>query len=303
LVVSLPVGLAVPAAGDEFVGRWDINIPMRDGRTRACWLEVTRDGEKLKARFLAGSASPFELKKFSLEEGELRWEHLSGRPPDQFTTAYRARVKDGQLEGTVTPGNQAPISWTGVRAPVWPDKFPKKKPGRPIALFNGKDLSGWLPQVPSRPLRWTVKDGAMANDPPANNIYSERKFQDFKLEVEFNVSAHGNSGIYLRGRHEIQVLDDFGRQPDEHSHGAIYGFIAPRVNAGRQAGEWQTLEATLIGNRVTVVLNGVKIHDNVAIPAITGGALDANEAQPGPIMLQGDHEGIMYRKVVVTPLE
>ena len=127
-------------------------------------------------------------------------------------------------------------------------------------------------------------------------------FSDFKLEVEYNVAPHSNSGIYLRGRYEIQVLDDFGRLPDPHGNGAIYGFLTPRVNASRPAGEWQRVEATFIANRVTVTLNGVRILEDEEVPGITRGALDGREEEPGPIMLQGDHGPVQYRKVVVTPL-
>jgi hypothetical protein len=170
-------------------------------------------------------------------------------------------------------------------------------------LFNGKDVSGWLGQDPGRPLGWSVKDGILMNQGKgANNIYSTQKFNDFQLEVEFNVDPKSNSGVYLRGRYEIQVLDGFGRPLDIHSQGALYGFIVPAVNADKPAGEWQTYEITLIANRVTVILNGAKIIDNGEVPGITGGALDANEKGPGPIMLQGDHGRVQFRKVRITPL-
>jgi hypothetical protein len=83
---------------------------------------------------------------------------------------------------------------------------------------------------------------------------------------------------------------------------AVYAWVAPKVNASKAPGEWQSVKATIVGNRVTVVLNGQTVHDNTEIQAITGGALDANETEPGPIMLQGDHGKVWFRKIVVTPI-
>jgi hypothetical protein len=199
--------------------------------------------------------------------------------------------------------NGETLSWSGVRAPVWPASPPKRKPGKPLDLFNGKDVSGWLCQDPRRPMGWFVKDGILQNEgKQANNIYTQQKFNDFKLEVEFNVDPESNSGVYLRGRYEIQILDSPGRPLDVHSQGALYGFIVPAVRADKPAGEWQTYEITLIANRVTVILNGIKIIDDGEVPGITGGALDADEKGPGPILLQGDHGRVQFRKVRLTPL-
>ena len=143
----------------------------------------------------------------------------------------------------------------------------------------------------------------MTNEPKGNNLVSKEKFTDFRLDAEYKVSPKGNSGIYLRGRYEMQVLDDAGRTDDrEHGHMSIYSAKAPLVNASKAADEWQTVQITVVGNCVSATLNGQKIHDNSKIARITGGALDAKETEPGPIMIQGDHEKVWYRKVVVTPI-
>jgi hypothetical protein len=150
---------------------------------------------------------------------------------------------------------------------------------------------------------WYVKDGILQNEGKgSNNIYSEQKFNDFNLHVEFNVDPQSNSGVYLRGRYEIQVLDDYDRPLDIHSQAALYGFIVPAAKASKHAGEWQTFDITIITNHVTVIENGTKVIDNGEIPGITGGALDANEKGPGPIMLQGDHGKVQFRTVRLTPL-
>jgi len=144
----------------------------------------------------------------------------------------------------------------------------------------------------------------MSNGSGANNLLSDATFQDFKLEAEYRLGEGTNSGFYLRGRYELQVLADYGDtdgRPD-FAHMAIYGRTPPRVNASKPIGEWQVMEAVIVANRVTVTLNGQRVHDNAVIEGITGGALDTNESAPGPILVQGDHSGVWIRKVVVTPI-
>jgi hypothetical protein len=121
------------------------------------------------------------------------------------------------------------------------------------------------------------------------------------LHVEFKYPEDSNSGIYLRGRYEVQIQDDFGKEPFERNISGVYGFIAPTENAARKAGEWQSMDITLLGRYVTVMLNDQKVIDHQEIPGITGGALDSNEGEPGPIFIQGDHGPISFRSVVVTP--
>ena len=130
---------------------------------------------------------------------------------------------------------------------------------------------------------------------------TERKFTDFKLQAQFRYPRGSNSGIYLRGRYEVQIEDNHGEEPDSHKIGGIYGFLTPCTNAGKEPGEWQTVEVTLVGRTVTVVLNGERVIDRQAIPGITGGALECNEGEPGPIMLQGDHGSVEFRKLTLTP--
>jgi Domain of Unknown Function (DUF1080) len=288
---------------DLFLGRWDITATgPKEGLPRFCWLELRRDQGVLKGRFNAGGGAVFDLPEVAIERGELRFQYPRGSAPNVTQQVWRATMKGAGLAGTAEANGQM-LSWTGVRGPVWPSNPPSRKPGQTIDLFNGKDLSGWLGQDPGRPLGWFVKDGVLMNqNKEANNIYTRQKFNDFKLEVEFNVDPKSNSGVYLRGRYEIQVLDGYGRPLDVHSQGALYGFIVPTVNADKPAGEWQTYEITFIANRVTVILNGTKIIDNGEVPGITGGALDANETEAGPIMLQGDHGRVQFRKVRLTPL-
>ena len=121
------------------------------------------------------------------------------------------------------------------------------------------------------------------------------------MHVEFRYPAGSNSGVYLRGRYEVQIEDTAGLPPAVDHLGAIYGFLEPSVDVARKAGEWQSFDVTLAGRHVTVILNGETIIANRVIPGITGAALDSNESAPGPLMLQGDHGPIEFRKIIVRP--
>jgi hypothetical protein len=197
------------------------------------------------------------------------------------------------IEGTVTGMDGVDRKFTAERKVTWAE---------PIAVFNGKNLDGWKPLGDPAKSGWKAIDGVMVNTKGGSaNIVTTSKFRDFKLHVEFKVPEGGNSGVYLRGRHEIQVADSAGKKPDWHGCGSIYSRIAPSENACKPASEWQTFDVTLLGNYVTVVHNGKTIIDNQEIEGITGGAIDSDEMAPGPIYLQGDHGEIAYRKIILTP--
>ena len=300
LLLALGCFTLVSAQGDEaFLGKWNITATTPAGNV-PYWLEVKRENNTLVGYFLNRGGSVFKLPEIKVENGELTW-----TAPDktQSPPVHRAKVVNGKLQGTLTTA-KGTINWVGVRPPKWKpaNANAKHKFGRPVELFDGKSLASWDVQFKGRPLGWSVVDGAMTNEEKANNLVSKQKFQDFKIEAEYKLAGHSNSGIYLRRRYELQVLDDYGKPPESHGHMAIYSRVQPLVNASLPAGEWQRMEATIVGNRVTVILNGKKMHDNVVLEGITGGALDADEGAPGPIMLQGDHGKVWFRKVIVTPI-
>jgi hypothetical protein len=173
--------------------------------------------------------------------------------------------------------------------------------GAPITLFNGRDFGGWTFDNPAKASSWVVEEGCLVNKSAGSNIATERSFQDFKLHIEVNCPSNANSGVYLRGRYEVQIEDDSIQEPPSHHMGAIYGFLAPVPEQPRRSGVWQTFDITLVGRLVTVVQNGQTIINQQEIPGITGGAINSHEESPGPIYLQGDHGGIAYRKIVLTP--
>jgi len=292
----------IHADNKAFLGRWNLTGTGADSGN-VYWLEVTDEGGQLAGMFLNRGGSPVKLASIAVEGDELVFTTAppaEGRPGQTF----KAKRKGDGLEGSTTVGGTRTIAFTGARPPKWPaaNADGKHTYGKPVELFDGKSLDTWGLQIANRPSGWSVVDGAMTNEKGANNLVSKQTFKDFKINAEYKIEPESNSGIYLRGRYELQVLDDYGKPPETHGHMAIYAWVAPAVNATKPAGEWQVMEAVLVGNKVTVTLNGQKVHDNATIQAITGGALDANETQPGPIMLQGDHGKVWYRKVTITPI-
>lgn len=296
-------GVAAAGSDDAFLGRWDITATgSQSGLPANCWLELQRDAGALKGRFNSGQGAVFNLPRLAIEGGKLTFQYPEGHPPKVTQQIWQATMKNGALVGTADTEGQK-LSFKGVRGPAWPATPPRRTPGKPIDLFNGHDVSNWLCQNPNHAMGWFVKDAILMNvGRNACNIYTRQKFRDFNLDVEFNVDRQSNSGVYLRGRYEIQILDGYNRPMDVHSQGSLYGFTMPSSKAVKPAGEWQTYKITLIANHLTVIMNGVKILDNIEVPGITGGALDADEKDPGPIMLQGDHGKVQFRKVRLTPL-
>jgi len=187
----------------------------------------------------------------------------------------------------------------------------KVKFGKEIKLFNGKDLTGWRMINPDQPNGFKVVNGELVNDPVQpedgshlyyGNLRTEQEFEDFNLKLEVNVPEGNNSGVYLRGLYEIQVVDSYGKEVDPHNMGALYSRITPSVAAEKPAGEWQTFDITLYKRHVTVIFNGKKIIDNEPVHGPTGGAISSDVFAPGPIFLQGDHGNVSYRNIVLTPI-
>jgi hypothetical protein len=292
------------AADSDFNGRWDITSQSQ--RPRASWVELTGVGTpNASGKFVSAyNGDMNKIDGIALENGELRfWFNIPNRKTGN--PVYRARLVNGKLEGTVeTEGSTAaPVKWVGVRTPVITDKDDGSwKEAKPVELFNGKDVSGWKALNPSTEMKWTVQDGVLRNAPPTTDIVSEQKFWNFKLHVDFRIVEHSNSGIGLRGRYEIQILEDYGRPPNTHGAAALYSRVAPSVNASKPPGEWQSYDIRLVGRTLTVVHNGTKVLDHVEVEGLTAIANNADEAEPGPFIVQGDHSYVEIKKFTVTPL-
>jgi hypothetical protein len=285
------------------VGRWDVALRDAKGAELPSWFEVRQSGYRtLVGDYVGtvGSARPIARVDFDESTGKFCF-----AVPPQWERRLDDVVFEGKLDGDVLRGETVDaegkrLAWEARRAPLLKRAKPPEW-AEPIELFNGRDLAGWKPRWPERKNGWIVRDGLLANANPGNDLVTDRPFTDFKLRAEFRYPPKSNSGIYLRGRYEFQIEDTFAQEADSHKIGGIYGFLTPSINAGKPAGEWQTIEITLVGRAVTVALNGERVIDRQSIPGITGGALDSREAEPGPILLQGDHGPIEFRKLTLTP--
>jgi hypothetical protein len=283
-----------------FLGRWDLTLKA-PGREYPSWLELREENGQLKAQMVGrwGNARP-------LPSAELSNGHLKFVSPKEEEDSKTDMVFEGTLGGKILSGTtNAPDGktwqWTGRRAPVLKRTSPPNW-ASPIPLFNGRDLTGWHEDKPGASPAWKVENGTLITPGNGPELINDSKFEDFKLHVEFNCGPESNSGVYLRGRYEVQIETDSVAEPPSHHTGGVYGFLAPTPELPRKPAEWQTYDITLIGRVVTVVQNGKTIIDNKEIPGITGGALDSHEELPGPIYLQGTEKGhVMFRSIVITP--
>jgi Domain of Unknown Function (DUF1080) len=284
-----------------FLGCWDLTLKSPD-REYPSWLEVRLEGGQWKADMVGrwGNARP--LPKVELANGKLTFVSPKDEEAAPADMVFEGTLVGKTLSGTVNGPDGKAWQWTGRRAPALkPSGEPKW--GKPIPLFNGKDLSGWKMEGPGRTL-WKVENGNLITPGKGPELINDSKFEDFKLHVEFKADANSNSGVYLRGRYEVQVETDSAEEPPSHHTGGVYGFLAPVPELPRKPGEWQTFDITLNGRWITVVQNGQTIIDHKEIPGITGGALDSHEELAGPIYLQGSEKGrVAYRSIVITPAE
>ncbi|MDO1512869.1 DUF1080 domain-containing protein [Maribacter confluentis] len=306
---------------NSFIGTWGFDI-VGGG---VGWLKVHEqqgilDGELL---WIGGSILPvadiYLVDENTLIVTRTSEQKLKGTDRKHIKTwTLRITKMNDTIAGTMTgptwgeSGEQVNY-FTGKRMPA-PGAAPdlsSVKYGKPIKLFNGKNMAGWKPIDPKRPNGFKVVNGTMQNVPiqPENgehiyygNLRTEQEFGDFNLKLEVNVPKGNNSGVYLRGLYEIQVVDSYGLELDSHNMGAVYSRVTPSENAEKPGGEWQTLDITLVNRHITVILNGKKIVDNAPAEGPTGGAISSDVFSPGPIYLQGDHGNVTYRNIVLTPV-
>jgi hypothetical protein len=284
--------------GHPLEGKWNLTID-QEGEKLPSWLEIRHSGTNtLIGRFTYafGSARPVaEIEKhgelFSFEIPP-QWE------PGASNMEFEGKIVGDGLAGTMIYVDGKTYNWTATKSPKLP-YYENAKEGKTVKLFNGKNLNGWEMKTGNQ---WAVLDGVLTSAKPGVNLISEEKFNDFKLHAEFRYPEGSNSGMYLRGRYEVQIADNIGLEPSSIYFGGIYGLLTPNENAAMKTGEWQTYDITLIGRRVTIVANGKTVIANQNIEAMTGGALDNNEAEAGPIMIQGDHGPVEFRKLEITPL-
>jgi hypothetical protein len=287
---------ALATSDDNFESRWDMVVTPKAANAKAYpgWMELGLKDGASAVRIQPRSGSAFYAKQFTVKDTHLSVQWDSG------ATTWELDLKDDKLIGVEKHGANVFADLVGVRAPLLKGNPPKAwTAAEPI--FNGKDLTGWEPTDAAAANHWKVKDGELVNESKGANLKTTRKFDDFKLHIEYNCPDDGNSGIYLRGRYEVQVEYEKVDANDKfHSIGSVYSMLSPEVELPRKPGTWESFDITLVGRWLTVVRNGVKTIDNREIAGTTGGALDSNEGEPGPFYIQGDHTGGMkYRNITI----
>jgi hypothetical protein len=294
------------AAGDgasPFAGRWDITLKT-PAHAYGLWLQLDQQQGQWKATLVSrwGNARP--LPQVGISQGELTFTSPKDEENSTKDMVFKAKLEAGKLVGTAIAPDGAVWHWVGERAPSLERPAPAHW-GSPQPLFNGKNLDGWhehsINPFPESGDHWKVSNGILVKPANAPELATDRKVQNFKLHLEFNCGPKSNSGVYLRGRYELQIENESEDEPPSHHTGGLYGYLAPHPELPRTTGVWQTYDTTLVGRRVTVVQNGQTVIDNQEIPGITGGAVDSHEALPAPLMLQGSEKGqVSFRNITIA---
>jgi Domain of Unknown Function (DUF1080) len=278
-------------------GRWDITIDV-EGKMLPSWLEVHRSGLRtLVGEFVGSGGSARPISKVNFTNGYFSFSIPPQWEKEDSDLVVNGALRDDSISGNMKFSNGKRYNYVGVRAPSLSQKA-QPVWGKPITLLNGTNLDGWHALGNNQ---WIVDSGFLRSTHKGANLVTDSTFIDFKLHIEFRYPKGSNSGVYLRGRYEVQIEDLGGQEPVKNEWGSIYGFIAPTEMVAKGADQWQSFDIMLVGRMVTVVANGITIICNQEIPGITGGALDCNEGRPGPILLQGDHEPIDFRNIILTP--
>jgi hypothetical protein len=280
----------------DVIGRWDITVHSSERGTPS-WLEIQLSGfSTLVGRFVGGGGSARPISKINYNQGKISFSIPPQWEKEDKDLTVEGTLQGDSLVGTMVAPNGKEYQWVGRRAP----SLKRAKPpvwGAPVSIFNGHDLKGWHANGNNQ---WLAEGGVLHSPHSGANILTDGKYSDFKLHIEFRCPAGSNSGVYLRGRYEVQIEDGEGLHPAFDQISGVYGFLTPSENASKGAGVWQTYDITLVGRMVTVVFNGKTVICNQEIPGITGGALDSREGEPGSIYLQGDHGPIEYRNIRIA---
>jgi hypothetical protein len=280
-------------------GRWDITITM-DGKENPSWLEVRHSGHhSWVGHFVGVWGSSRPISKITISGNKFSFAIPPQWEQGNEDMSFEGTLERERLSGSVTFPDGKKYSYTGVRAPALRSQA-KGTWEKPVSLIQANSIKGWHALGENQ---WVVEQGILKSPKSGANLVTDESFKDFKLHVEFRYPKGSNSGVYLRGRYEVQISDSKGKEPLSVEFGGVYGFVSPSEQAAKDPGEWQTYDITLIGRMITLVANGKPIITNQEIPGITGGALDSREGEAGPLMLQGDHGPIEFRNITITPMK
>jgi len=297
---------------DPVMGNWSAKLPY-DSMSAGSFIFTRGEGGAAKAFVLYRWGSPEECKDVKVEGNRFSFNHPYGQRYEGLVIGDRLIGRIASYDAKKGEVIDKWLPFEGTRNPRIPEgvKTSDAKLGKPIDLLKD-GLDGWKTMDPNAKFGWTFKDGVLSNTlglkPDGSwagggaNLMSKRAdFYDFNLEYDVRVPKKSNSGVYLRGRFEIQVVDSYGQPVDRHNMAAYYGRVVPRVAAEKKPGEWQHVSVTLYRQHLTVVLNGQTIIENAPVEGVTGGAIDANLFAAGPIYLQGDHSDADFKNMILRP--
>lgn len=317
----------------RFLGQWSFDIGSERGIPGSVgWIEILKKGEYIDANLMWGKGSVSPVPYIYLADDVLYIGRPSRKMPlnrdddggqersFDLPTWLEIKIDDENLTGY----QQSPklsgigVAFDRIKGRKLPDvlsapDLSKLKFDEPVNLVkNHNDLTGWVVVGQNVTNGWSVTEGVITNNPVQKegtqhidygNLRTEQSFEDFNLRFEVKVPKHSNSGVYLRGMFEVQIVDSYERPLNIHnSMGAIYSRIKPVVKAEKPSETWQAMDITYVNRHVTVKLNGTTIIDNQPVHGPTGGAIISDISLPGPICLQGDHGAVSYRNLILTPI-
>jgi len=304
--IALLCGFAIPMLHAQtqektksYLGAWDLTMTTSTGQ-HPSWIGMSNDRGQLRVELVGPVGDTEVAQKVHFSNGSLEFLSVPDKAEGRNTeTQYRAKVVGDRIVGTAKGIDGTSATWSGVRAPSL-ERSSEPAWGHSRSIFTGKNFDGWRFSS-QKHSNWSVIDNSLQNSGHGAEIITTEKFGDFKLHIEFNCDPNTNSGIYLRGRYEVQVETDSAAEIASHHTGGVYGFLAPNPEQPRKPGEWQIFDITFVGRNLSVIQNGITVIDHKTVPGITGGALDSREGEPGPIYLQGSEEGtVRYRNITIT---
>ena len=319
------MAVPLPFMGD-WQGQWELDDGSDSGPLAAQVIALGKGQYQVRLlKSFDARVDPYIVLDGRREDSKVRLSGHSTLKNDPVELDVQAVIEADKFTGTLKGreegnGQEHPGKLSLTRAIRLSPTLGAKPPRGAIVLFDGKNFDQWRPaeKKPGQDsVQWKLADGAMEVKPGAGSIITKREFTDLKLHLEFRTpfmpeargQGRGNSGVYLQGRYEVQVLDSYGLEGLDNECGGIYQVAAPLVNMCAPPMQWQTYDITFraprldqAGNKksdpcLTVIHNGVKIHDQVNVPGSTTAALGGNATKPGGIYLQDHGNTVQFRNI------
>jgi len=328
LLAALPL-FAQPSA-DHYMGDWQGEVSVNNETRRVGVYMIPLGEGKYEARLVSDflQRGPYLYRlKGEIRNGQVKFMDdipfdvtrvfgTTGNGVVLNAALWSGTSTDGEARGTIAGRTHGTFEWKQTRR-ISPE-LGKAPPVGAIVLFDGKNLDQWRHREEGKPVKWKVlPEGVM--EVSGGDFLSGEKFLDERVHLEFRLpymraafgQGRANSGVYVQGRYEVQVLDSYGLEGQDNECGGIYTVSRPRVNMCAPPLQWQSYDITFTAARfdaagkktararITVVHNGVGVQDNTELPGVTGGALNDRENEPGGLLLQDHGNPVQFRNIWV----